>query len=94
MIYKGDDTGAFGANFLTISLENAENVTISKAVFRCNEITKEFENPVFPIKINLTAEETSMLYEDNTCYLAVYDEKGLKKTCEGSFVIQTQPKRV
>lgn len=94
MIYRGDDTGAFGNTLLTIILKNAEGLKFSKAVFRCEEITKEFENPTFPLKINFTSEETSKMYDINHCYLAVWDEKGRKQTCQGSLTLETLPKRI
>lgn len=94
MIYKGDDTGAFGVNWLTINLAEAEQLTITKAEFRCGEVIKSFENPTFPIKVNLTSEETSKLQAQNTCYLAIYDENGLKKTCQGAFTFDASNRRV
>lgn len=94
MIYRGDDTGAFGNTFLTVKLKNADGLKFSKAVFRCGEITKEFENPMFPLKINFTAKETSKMYDFNRCYLAVWDENGLKQTCKGFLILETLPKRI
>lgn len=89
-IYKGDDTNAFGQNFLQINFTVPDGYTVSKAEFRCGSIIKTFENPVAPIIINLSAEETSKLDYQNICYLAVYDENGLKQTCEGSLTINTK----
>ena len=83
MLYRGDDTNAFNNKFITIELENAEGLIISKAEFKCGEILKTFENPVFPIEISLSSEETSRLFQNNSCYLAIYDELGRKHTCNG-----------
>lgn len=83
-IYKTDDTGAFGNNFITINLENPLDYQISKAVFVCNCITKTFENPVFPIVINFDSQETAKLRTSNTCFLVVYDSEGRQKTCKGT----------
>lgn len=83
-IYKNDDTRAFGNAFLTIKLKSETEVAISKAVFQCSDVRKEYENPTFPLIVNLTAEETAKLGNHNTCYLAVYDEYGYKQTCKGS----------
>lgn len=93
-IYKGDDTGAFNRNFLTINLAGADDFLITKAEFRCGEVVKSFENPEFPITVNLTADETAKLQNSNTCYLAVYDENGLKKTCSGGFTFEAIQRRV
>lgn len=95
-IFCNDDTGAFGQTLLTIDLYNPSNFKISKAEFRCGKVLKVFSQPVFPLKINLTAEETSQLSHINTtiqpvlsnpCYLAVYDEEGRKKTLDGSITL-------
>ena len=83
MLYRGDDTDAFGQRFITINLENATGLTITKAEFKCGYLLKTFENPVFPIDISLTSEETSKLSQNNSCYLAIYDEQGRKHTCNG-----------
>lgn len=90
MIFRGDDTNAFGSKFITIDLENAKGLTISKAEFKCGTILKTFENPIFPIAISLTREETLKLFHSNTCYLAIYDEIGRKHTCSGYLTFTTE----
>lgn len=92
----GDNTAAFGGSWLTISLVNESGieVTVSKAVFSCAGIHLEFENPVFPLTINLNEEQTAKLQCQNTCYLAVWDEDGRKKTCTGSFSFNASPRKV
>lgn len=87
-IYKGDDTGAFGGTLLVINIENPLECIITKAEFKCGCIRKTFVNPIFPISINLTSDETKKLNPSNSCYLAVYDEYGLKQTCEGTIRIE------
>jgi len=89
-LYRGDDTDAFGNSFITINIETEVGVIISKAVFQCGTIKKVFEDPVFPLSIELTASETKMLPANNTCYLAVWDENNKKRTCEGSINFKTQ----
>lgn len=89
-LYRGDDTNAFGNSFITINLATTLDVTISKAVFQCGVIKKVFDNPVFPLQIELTTTETRTLPTNNTCYLAVWDENNKKRTCEGSLVFTTQ----
>lgn len=95
-IVRGDNTAAFGGNFLTISITNntQHDITITKAVFVCGPITKTFENPVFPLTVNLTEAETAQLECNNTCYLAVWDEEGRKLTCQGSISFNAQPRKV
>lgn len=79
MIYRGDDTRAFGGKPIKVKLLNADNKTITKAEFRCGDILQAFENPTFPLQIYLSSEETAKLRPSNICYLAVYDESGYKK---------------
>lgn len=92
----GDNTAAFGNNFLTISLDNqsGEPIVVTKAVFACGPIRIEFTEPEFPLKVNLTEEQTSQLSCKNTCYLAVWDEEGRKLTCEGTLIFNTNPRKV
>lgn len=90
MIYKGDDTTAFDSKFITIELDNPNNLTIKKAIFVSGKIRKEFDNPVFPLEIGLNSQETKLLNYQNDCYLAVFDEYGRKQTCEGCLYFDAQ----
>lgn len=92
----GDNTGAFGGNFLTINLKNSSSseIHVSKAVFACGPVRIEFNEPVFPLVVNLTEEQTAQLSCCNTVYLAVWDEEGRKLTCSGSVNFKTQPRKV
>ena len=94
-IFKNDDTGAFGNNFIRINRPKglADDVGIYKAEFKCGNLpVMTFENIVeeqaqplvFPIDINLEAEQTANLQYQNICYLKVYDANGLGQTCKGS----------
>lgn len=89
-IFKGDDTGAFGNNFITINLDNPNNYEVSRVVFVCGCIQKSFENPLFPLTINLTSEETNSLKASNVCYLVAYDSEGRQKTCKGNLTFNAQ----
>lgn len=89
-LYRGDDTNAFGKEFLTIELENEKEFIVTKAEFQCGTLLRVLENPVFPIQIALDRAETKQLRNENLCYLRVYDENGLRETCEGTLVIETQ----
>ena len=95
MVRKGDDTNAFGFGFLTINLKDSDEYTITKAEVRIGTIIKTIENPVFPLRISLSREETSMLSEcGNKCYMAIYDSENRKYTCEGSLSFKASPKVV
>lgn len=89
-IFTKDDTNAFNQNFLIIELENPTGLAVSKAEFRCGKIFKTFKNPVFPLEIDFSAEETELLNYTNACYLAVYDEQGRKRTCEGHIIFNAR----
>ena len=90
-IFKGDNTGAFGNNFITINLVNPDGHEISKVIFVCGCIKKEFKNPVFPLVVNLTSQETDTLKTVNTCYLVAYDTMGRQKTCQGTLTFKAIP---
>ena len=83
-IYKGDDTGAFDQNFIKIDIENSSQYKISKVILQCGPVQKIYSNPTFPIYVNFTHDESLRLYQDSTCYLQVFDEKGRRTTCEGT----------
>ena len=99
-MYKGDDTNAFDQNFIKIDIENSGNYEISKLVFQCGPVQKVYTNPTFPIYVNFTHTESLRLYQDSTCYLQVFDNKGRRQTCEGTLnftakqkVIADEPNR-
>lgn len=93
-IFRGDDSSSFGKDWLEIHAEFpddtwAERVTMAQ--FKVGNLpVMSFENPVFPITINLTSAQTALLKDVNNCYLAVYDEEGLKQTCEGQLTFETK----
>ena len=84
-IYRGDNTGAFNNSFITIRAKVPEGQRIKLAKFKVGNLpAMTFENPEFPIVINLTSAQTLQLQQQNICYLAVYDELGRKATCRGT----------
>lgn len=89
-IFKGDDTSAFGGTFITINLINPLGYQISKAIFVCGCIKKTYENPVFPLTINFSSEETKQLRPNNVCQLVVFDQYGKQKTCTGKIIFSAQ----
>lgn len=90
-MFKGDDTGAFGQNFIKIDFKNADQYTISKCIFQCGPIQKVYTRPQFPIYVNFTHEESKRLYQNSECYLQVFDEKGLRQTCTGTLTFTAKP---
>lgn len=91
-IYKGDDTDAFNDNFLIINLKGSEGYIISKVIFQCGNIQKVYTRPQFPIYVNFSHAESERLFQESTCYLQVFDEKGRRKTCEGSLSFTAKTK--
>ena len=89
-IFKGDNTGAFGNNFITINLDNPNEYVVSKVIFVCGCIQKTYENPSFPLTVNFTSEETKKLKVPSVCYLVAYDLEGRQKTCKGTLTFPVQ----
>ena len=94
-IYKGDNTGAFGNDFLRIYLNNPNNLIITKAVIQINnKLDKVYEYPIFPLRVNFTGEETEYLDQQNTCRMALWDEYGRRRTAEGKFNFYVKENRI
>ena len=90
-IFQGDDTSAFGQNFLKINATIPEGWQISKVELRIGNLPLfVFENPVFPLFVNLDSDQTRMLEKTNEVYMAVYDVNGKKITCKGSIIIKSK----
>ena len=84
--YKGDDYDAFDEDWAVLELAIPEDWVVTKAKFRVGNLpAMTFENPVFPFVVNLNSSQTSNLKDVNTCYMAIYDHKGRKKTLIGSW---------
>lgn len=84
--YKGDDFNAFNEDWVLIDLDLPEDWVVSKAVFKVGNLpAMVFLNPIFPISVSLTSEQSINLKGTNTCYMAIYDENNRKKTLEGSW---------
>lgn len=95
MITQGDSTSAFGMSFLEVNLENIVGKTVSKIIFVCGSVKIEYENPVFPLTVNLTSEQSEKLRcGKNTAYLIAYDENNQPTTCEGSITFDVSPRKV
>ena len=89
-VFKTDDTGAFGNQFITINLNNPQEYPISKAIFVCGCLKKTYVNPVFPWVINYNSEESAQFRAANVCYLVVYDSQGRQKTCKGTLTFNAK----
>lgn len=101
MLFQGDNSQAFGDNFVEITFSyHAPDGTelplppISKAEVRVGSITKVYDNPTNPLRVNFTESESAKLNITNTMYLALYDESGRKKTAKGELVFGTNARRV
>ena len=102
-IFKNDDTGAFGNDFIVIRRPKGlgDDIIISRVDFKCGPLPvmtflpREGEETVrFPIRLNLTAEQTNLLNNTNYCYLKCYDKNGLGQTCEGPAVFRGKNREV
>lgn len=91
-IFKGDDTAAFGNNFITITVKNPQLVEISKLVFSVNggqiirTFTDEtnFKSENITLQVNFDSEETAKLNNVNTGNLIAYDMLNRQCTCQQS----------
>lgn len=81
-IYKGDTYKDF-ITIESVELPSGSIFTIAKAIFECGKIRKEFENPVFPLKITLTGQDTMLCEFKNVGYLGIVDDEGNHHTCNG-----------
>lgn len=89
--YKGDDYDAFDEDWVEIELEIPVTWVVHKAVFKVGDLPAlTFEDPVFPLIVNLSSSQTSNLKDVNTCYMVIYDYKGRKKTLNGSWTFQAE----
>jgi len=85
-INRGDNTASFGNDFLRIYLNNPNHLYISRALVQVNrDIEKEFIDPIFPLRVNFTGEETESFHQTNTIKLALWDEYGRRRTADGKF---------
>lgn len=99
-ITMGDDTGAFGNNFLTIKVQNPLLYPISKIEFVTNSgmcipnkiFTNEnnFQIETITLTVNYTSEETSKLNITNTGNLIAYDMQNQQYTCKQSITFYAE----
>lgn len=99
-IFKGDDTGAFGNQFLTITVKNPRLFPISKIEFVVNggicippkPFTDEnnFRTAEITLTANFSSKETTRLNATNTGNLVAYDMNGLQYTCPQTLTFYAQ----
>ena len=89
---KGDDSGAFKGGLIRVNRpRNTEHLIITKSILQCGNIQKVENNPDFPYEVNFTHEESKLLkVGSNPAYLQIFDEEGLKVTCNGSIDIPAE----
>lgn len=93
-IYKGDDTSAFGNNFIKIIISNPEQRPISKIVFSVNGglITKEFTDESnfttdeIELYVNFNSTETAQLSGKNVGNVYCFDMHNRQYTCRQSLI--------
>lgn len=93
-IYKGDDTGAFGNNFITVKVKNPNLYPISKIEVITNSSTcippksftdeNYFQVETITLRVNYTSEETPKLNSSNIVNLVAYDMQNRPSTCPQS----------
>lgn len=94
-IFKGDDTGAFGNQFIKVTVKNPMLYPISKLVAVTNSgvgiankpFTDEnnFQREEIELTINYSSAETPCLNQGaNILNLVAYDENGKQSTCPQS----------
>ena len=99
-LIRGDSSTAFGQNLLRITLSDPDGLLDNHSISRCEIrfngcVSKTIENPVFPLLINLTSEESDKLSVGNsTAVMAVWDENGEKLTTKGGQIILIGAKKV
>ena len=92
-IFRGDSTNSFGQDFLRIEAEIPQEWLdqIAYCIFKVGNLPDmTFDEPEFPIIVNLSSAQTALLKDTNSCYLSLVDKEGLKQTCEGTFIIETR----
>lgn len=94
MLVRTDDTDAFknptDDNFLKINFSIPEGQTCSKAILYCDSLKLEFIDPVSPIGIELSSEQTAIL-KDNVCGdIELYDGQNRKITIPCIFEFKTR----
>ena len=100
-VFKGDDTAAFGNNFITITIRNPNKFPVSKIEAATNSgcciPNKPFTDPgmfqteTITLYVNYSSDESAQLNQGaNTLNLVVFDELGRQRTCPQTLVFYAQ----
>lgn len=99
-VYKGDDTGAFGNRFITITVKNPQLYLISKLVAVTNSgccipdkvfiDENNFQIETIELTVNYSSDETTKLNSTNTLKLVAFDMQGLQSTCAQTLTFYAQ----
>lgn len=100
-VFKGDDTGAFGNSFITITVKNPLLYPISKIVAVTNSgacipnktftNADNFQTENIELIVNYSAQETTKLNQgSNVLNLVAYDIQGKQATCQQSLTFYAQ----
>ena len=99
-VYKGDDTGAFGNQFITITVKNPDLYPISKIEIITNSSccipiktftdADNFQRETITLTVNYSSDESAKFNSTNTVKLVAYDMQGLQKTCPQTLTFYAQ----
>lgn len=99
-IFKGDNTAAFGGNFLTIKVYNQQLYPISKLIFSVNggciqkpfygKDYNNFQQEEILLSVNFDSNETKKLSASNVGNLIAYDMENRQYTCVQSMKFYAQ----
>jgi len=90
ILFRGDDTDAFENPFMCFHLANDKWTQVSKLVFQCGKVIKQWVNPVFPLHVSLNHEDTLKLRRFNRAYFQLFDSKGRRITYPVEFTFYAE----
>ena len=84
--YKGDDFDAFDEEWVIVEFDIPEEWVVSKAKVKIGNLPAILiPDPNRIEYLTLDSSQSASLKDVNACYAAIYDERGRKKTLEGSW---------
>lgn len=94
MFTRGDNFQAFDGLPIIVDIiaTEEEKQEISKAIFVINkgDIQKTFENPVFPLEVEIDENDSKKLKDTNIGELVVFDRENRPLTCNGRLTFTTK----
>lgn len=95
-IYQGDDL--INLMTVTVTAEDGTLPEIEAVELKIGPLCKKYNNPTNPFSVNVMRDESVQLSVKNSCYACIWYyaivngvKTLLKKTCEGTLVIETKP---